>query len=137
MIRAMSYLIGLFGINNKKGLYIMKYIRILALAALLGFTAMPQISSAQTTGGSVYVDVNGLVCDFCARALEKVFGKEEAVDNIDVNLDSKVVTINFKDDQSLDNETITTMIQDAGYHVVGIREHEKSQDPTEKSEDGE
>lgn len=79
---------------------------------------------ANHPGGTVLVDVNGLVCDFCARALEKVFGKEAAVENIDVNLDDKVITINFNPDQSLDDETITKLITDAGYNVEAIRHAE-------------
>ena len=70
--------------------------------------------------GDVHVSVNGLVCDFCARALEKVFGKEEAVKGIDVNLDTKMVTINFNEGQSLDDERITKLITDAGYNVEGV-----------------
>jgi copper chaperone CopZ len=64
-------------------------------------------------GQSAKVDVNGLVCDFCARALEKVFGREDAVSDIDVDLDEKIVTINFNDDQTLDDDTITELITHA------------------------
>ncbi len=79
---------------------------------------------AMHPGGTVNVDINGLVCDFCARALEKVFGKQEAVDNITVNLDTKIVTIHFNEGQSLDDETITQLINDAGYSVEGIKHDE-------------
>lgn len=70
--------------------------------------------------GDVHVSVNGLVCDFCARALEKVFGKEEAVKAIDVNLDTKIITVNFNKGQTLSDEKITQLITDAGYNVEGI-----------------
>lgn len=70
------------------------------------------------------VDVNGLVCDFCARALEKVFSKQEAVESINVDLDAKVVTINYVDGGSLDDETLTKLITDSGYNVVDIRHEE-------------
>ena len=69
---------------------------------------------------SIFVDINGLVCDFCARALEKVFGKQDSVENISVDLDSKVVTIHFNSDQLLDDQTITRYINDAGYSVEEI-----------------
>lgn len=75
---------------------------------------------ASHPGGTVNVDVNGLVCDFCARTLEKVFGQQEAVDGIKVNLDTKKVTIHFKEGQSLNDETITTLITDSGYNVKEI-----------------
>ena len=34
------------------------------------------------------VNVNGMVCDFCARGIEKTFVKDKAVKRIDVDLES-------------------------------------------------
>lgn len=73
---------------------------------------------------AVQIDINGLVCDFCAQALEKVFGKTDAVKDIEVNLDTKIVTIHFKEGQTLDDAVITTLINDAGYSVQEIRHDE-------------
>lgn len=70
---------------------------------------------------TVVAQINGLVCDFCARALEKVFSKQEEVTGIDVNLNTKLVTIGFKKDANLDDATITKLITDAGYNVVEIK----------------
>ncbi len=68
------------------------------------------------------VDVKGMVCDFCAQALNKVFLKEEAVDSLDVNLDEQTVTIFYKDGaEPLKNEQIEKMVYWAGYEVEGIR----------------
>ena len=80
--------------------------------ALLVSLSMPAF--AMHPGGTVYADVNGLICDFCARALEKVFGREDAVESIDVNMDTKVVTIHFNEDQSLEDARIKELITDAG-----------------------
>ena len=97
---------------------------ILTLTVL--FLLMPQTGYAMHgLGGSVYADVNGLVCDFCARALEKVFSKQEAVSDINVNLDTKVITINFKDGQTLEDDKIKELINDSGYDVKAIR-HNKA-----------
>lgn len=68
----------------------------------------------------VNVGVNGLVCDFCARALEKVFGKREEVTGIDVDLDNAMVSISMKDGMSIDDDTLTKLITDSGYSVIGI-----------------
>ena len=92
-----------------------KTIITIALLALL-----PMFAAAAHPQGTVHVSVNGLVCDFCARALEKVFGEQEAVETIDVNLDNKVITIHFNEGQSLNDETITGFINDAGYDVRTI-----------------
>ena len=85
------------------------------------FVAFSGMASAANLGGTVYVDVNGLVCDFCARALEKVFGKKEAVESISVNLDEKIVTINFKEGLKLEHKEITQLITESGYNVREIR----------------
>lgn len=68
----------------------------------------------------IVVKVNGLVCDFCARATEKVFGQREEVAGVKVDLDSGEVTIAVKPGQKLDDETISKLILDAGYNVTGI-----------------
>ena len=92
-------------------------------------TALLLCVSTPSFAETAFVDVKGLVCDFCARALEKVFGKQDAVEDINVNLDTKRITINFKDGQSLPDETIKSLIMDAGYNVDAIqRTEEKSSD---------
>lgn len=75
---------------------------------------------AENTSETVQVQVNGLVCDFCARALEKVFSKEDAVNNINVDLDTKIITIQLKEEQNLENEKISNMVKDSGYDVKEI-----------------
>ena len=86
-----------------------------------GETVEPNATPAKAVKtGDVHVSVNGLVCDFCARALEKTFGKRAEVKGIDVNLDTKIVTINFNDGQTLDDDTIRQIITDSGYNVEGV-----------------
>ena len=71
--------------------------------------------------GTVEVDIYGLVCDFCARALEKVFGKEEAVDDIKVDLNEKIVTLHIKHGYQINDEKIRQHIIDSGYNIEKIR----------------
>ncbi len=92
---------------------------ILALVLLVIIT--PHSSFADHPEGTVEVDIYGLVCDFCARALEKVFGEEDAVDGIEVDLDAKIVTIHLKDGRQLDDAIIKKNIIDSGYNVEEIR----------------
>ena len=94
------------------------FLIVLSLTVLLPATS----HAANLNGKTVYADVNGLVCDFCAQSLKKVFGKKEAVEKINVNLDDKVITITFKEGQSLSHEEIEKVIVDSGYDLVGIRE---------------
>lgn len=64
--------------------------------------------------------VNGLVCDFCAQSLRKVFAKEDAVDSIAVDLDAGEVRIALKTGKSLDDATIKKLIRKSGYSLVSI-----------------
>ena len=69
---------------------------------------------------TINVNVNGLVCDFCARALEKVFSKRENVEGIKVDLDNGNVVVAMKPGKTIDDKTLTQLITDSGYNVRGI-----------------
>ena len=68
----------------------------------------------------IVVKVNGMVCDFCAQSLEKVFKKQESVNGIDVNLDNQTVTVDVKEGQTLSDEKIKELIEWGGYDFVSI-----------------
>jgi len=67
---------------------------------------------------TIVAKVNGLVCDFCAQALKKVFKKEEAVASLNVDLDSGEVRIGLKDGQTLSDERVAKLIRKSGYSLV-------------------
>lgn len=90
-----------------------KFVFILAALAAFPATAAEQCS--------VDVKVNGLVCDFCAQALEKTFGKRDEVESIRVDLDSGVVHIAYKQGQSLPEEEVKQLITDSGYAVDSLQ----------------
>lgn len=76
--------------------------------------------SAFANTNHIHVKVDGLVCDFCARALEKVFSKEESVENITVNLDGGYVAIKLKDGMDISDEKLQNLITDSGYNITDI-----------------
>lgn len=71
-------------------------------------------------GSAIHVKVNGLVCDFCARAVEKVFNKRDEVVGTTVDMNKGLVILNIADGQSLDDATIEKLITDSGYDFVGV-----------------
>jgi len=91
------------------------------ISAVLVLNILVKPVLAEHPEGIIKVDIYGLVCDFCARALEKVFAKEKAVDNISVDLDAKAVTIHVIHGQGLDDTVIRKYVTDAGYNIEGIR----------------
>ena len=86
----------------------------------LVFWLMSALALPTYASGDVQVSVNGLVCDFCAQALDKTFRKQAAIKDIDVDLEEKVVSLYYQDDQSLDEATIRQLITDSGYNVEAI-----------------
>lgn len=90
--------------------------------AALFFLATP-VHATHTEDGHLHditVNVHGLVCDFCARAVEKVFGNRAEVQAVDVDLDTHSVFIDLKPEMNIEDEEVTKMIADSGYSVVGI-----------------
>ena len=92
----------------------MKNIFLMIALILLGF------NSAQAGEKDITVEVKGMVCDFCAQSLKKVFGKEESVNAITVDLDTQTVTVDVKDGQDLSDDKIKELIEWGGYDLVGI-----------------
>jgi mercuric ion binding protein len=87
--------------------------------ALIFFVMLASVHGA-AYADTIKASVNGLVCAFCATGIEKTFHKQPAVDTIKVDLENKLVTINTKPQQTLDDVTVTKLITNAGYSVTGI-----------------
>ena len=94
------------------------------LLLTIGFTVA--LAPSAYASETVKIGVNGMVCDFCARAIEKVFMKQEAVESINVNLTDKLITAKMKDGKTLDDETITQLVNDSGYAIADIKREEGS-----------
>ena len=69
---------------------------------------------------TVNIKVNGLVCDFCARSLEKVFLKRGDVAGIKVDLGKGSVVVAMKPGLTIDDATLTKLITDSGYNIAAI-----------------
>ena len=68
----------------------------------------------------IKIHVNGLVCDFCARSIEKIFSKKKAVASINVSLEKMLITVSFKNGKNLSDDIIKQLILDSGYEVTEI-----------------
>lgn len=90
---------------------------LLTLAALM---ILVQPATASTQHEDIAITVNGMVCDFCAQSVWKVFEEYDQVDNVDVDLDTGIVTVHLKPGQALDDATLDKAITYAGYDLVEI-----------------
>ena len=81
-----------------------KILSILTLITLIGYGASPFKAYSAPDKDVITVHVNGMVCDFCARALEKTFLRQESVKDITVDLSAKVVKVYLKTGQDLHDD---------------------------------
>jgi copper chaperone CopZ len=78
------------------------------------------LSSGQITDNIININVNGMVCDFCAQSIEKVFMKRIEVKGINVDLEDQKVVIYLEKETDIEDTTISTIFEDAGYTVETI-----------------
>ena len=74
---------------------------------------------------TIKIGVEGMVCDFCAQSIEKVFLKQPGVEKVNVNLNDGRVIIKmadvFQDDEDgISNDRIEKLFLEAGYEVTAI-----------------
>ncbi|MEK9650497.1 MAG: heavy metal-associated domain-containing protein [Gammaproteobacteria bacterium] len=67
------------------------------------------------------VSVNGMVCDFCARGIEKTFAKDALVKKIDVDLNRGKVLIAYSDEIVIDFEDIKKKIIANGQNATDLQ----------------
>ena len=92
----------------------MKTIKTLLCVALMGFTS---IATAKT----IEMDVNGLVCAFCAQGIEKSLKGFPATAHVFVSLENRIVAVELKDGKDIPDASLTKAITDSGFAVVAIR----------------
>ena len=92
----------------------MKKFRTLLFLALVAFTS---IASAKT----IEMDVNGLVCAFCAQGIEKTLKSFPATAKVFVSLEHRIVAVELKDAQDIPDTKLAKAITDAGYKLIAIR----------------
>ena len=64
------------------------------------------------------VNVNGMVCDFCARGIEKTFVKDKAVKRVDVDLERGKVLIAYTKEKEIDFDEIKSKILANGQNAI-------------------
>ncbi len=78
------------------------------------------ISTPALAVTSIKAEVNGMVCAFCAKGIEKKLNAMPEGKGTYVDLKSRVVVLELKDGQDLPLEKFTQVIKDAGYSVSKV-----------------
>ena len=87
------------------------------------------VSSAGTaSAATIEMDVNGLVCAFCAQGIEKTLRAFPATADVVVSLEKKLVVVATRDGQDIGDEELRKALTNAGYTVKAIRREDESLD---------
>jgi copper chaperone CopZ len=80
--------------------------------------------SNHTQAKTIEMEVNGLVCAFCAQGIEKTMRNNPATQDVVVSLKDKLVAIELKAGKDIDDTQLKKSITDAGYTLVKITRSE-------------
>lgn len=97
----------------------MKFFKTLTFIALIGVSTL---ASAKT----IEMNVNGLVCAFCAQGISKTLKANPATDDVYVSLEHRLVAVHLKDGQDISDAVLRKAITDAGYALVEVNRSEDS-----------
>ena len=64
--------------------------------------------------------VHGMVCAFCSNSLEKKLKEEEAIEQVEVDLTNKKISVLFKKGKSIEDKKLEKIITSTGFKVVKI-----------------
>ena len=89
--------------------------------ALLAFSATPAFAATCDKPTQAIIHVNGMVCDFCARTIEKTMKETDGVTGVSVDLTAKTVTLALDPSKPAPSDAqLTALITDSGYDTVKI-----------------
>ena len=89
--------------------------------ASLQLANTPELTAALAQGGEpIVAKVLGAVCDFCAKAMNKTFGKRDDVAAVYVDLDAKTLNLVMSPGAAMDDKTLRKLVKKAGYKVDSI-----------------
>lgn len=87
---------------------------------------MLTIAAGTASATTLKMEVNGLVCAFCANGITQAFKKKPEVAAVHVSLEDRLVAIGLKEGHDLSDAAVTESLKEAGYTVVSIERTEQS-----------
>lgn len=94
----------------------MRTLKTVPFLVLMALTCIPAFGNAK----QIKVEVNGMVCDFCSQGITKKFKAQDAVENVQIDMNKKEVLLSLKEGKDLENSLIEKLIKDAGVNVSKI-----------------
>jgi len=75
----------------------------------------------QLSDNQILITTQGMVCDFCASGLERLFGYHDAVNNVAIDFDTGSVLLNIHPNKIITDDAIKDVITGNGFDLVSIK----------------
>jgi len=82
------------------------------------------VANMPVQAATIEMNVNGLVCAFCAQGIEKQLRKFPATADVIVSLEQKLVAVALKGGQDIPDTELRRALTNAGYTVKAIQRTE-------------
>ena len=92
------------------------------------FSTLVLLVPAVAPAATIEIDVNGLVCAFCAQGIEKKLRAFPATEDVVVSLEQKLVALATKPGRDIADDEIRHALTDAGYAVKAIHREDETLD---------
>jgi copper chaperone CopZ len=84
------------------------------------------LSAAIAQAKTIEMEVNGLVCAFCAQGISKKMKTNASTQDVFVSLENRLVAVELKKDQDIKDAELKRLIKDAGYTLVSVKRTDNS-----------
>lgn len=91
-------------------------------------TMLLALASASAAARTIEMQVNGLVCAFCAQGIEKTMKRLDPGADVWVSLENRMVAVKLKDGTDIPDATLRKAITDAGYTLVKVERSDRTLD---------
>ena len=78
------------------------------------------LAATVAAADTIEMNVNGLVCAFCAQGIEKTLRKNPATADVIVSLEDRLVAVETKPDMDIADQDLRKALTDSGYDVKTI-----------------
>ena len=101
-------------------------------ATALFWSGLALAAAAEAQPNTIEMDVDGLVCAFCAQGIEKKLRAQAATGDVVVSLEHKLVAVALKPEQDIGDEALKTLLTEAGYTLRAVRRTHEPLDAVRK-----
>jgi mercuric ion binding protein len=98
------------------------------VSILLVFASPALAGPSEASARTIRMQVNGLVCAFCAHGIKKALSEIPDAGDVHVDLERKLVAVALNDGGDISDAELNRALTDAGYTVVEIARTDQSID---------